>query len=180
MAQLLATEYFHVPDYENYRVGRDGSVWSRGRNSKHTREVDGWHELLGGLDKDGYRKVILCDHGKHKYMRVNILVLTVFRGPPPISMNNPTAAHNDGNKLNNSIDNLRWATQIDNIADKILHGTSQIGTRHPRHIINEETVRLVRSRRQAGDTLKTIANSLKLKLPHVASICSRNTWKHVS
>lgn len=49
------------------------------------------------------------------------LVALTFLGPPPSTAHQ--AAHNDGDPLNNRVDNIRWATQDENEADKFLHGT---------------------------------------------------------
>jgi hypothetical protein len=60
--------------------------------------------------------------GANRGSTVNRLVALAFHGLPP----NPTdhACHNDGNKLNNSADNIRWDTPSGNAADKLIHGTN--------------------------------------------------------
>lgn len=60
---------------------------------------------------------------------VHILVCEAFHGPRRLGLE---VAHNDGNRLNASATNLRWATRLANIADKWLHGTMPGGGRHKR------------------------------------------------
>lgn len=59
-------------------------------------------------DECGYEKIyIKTDTGK-RTTRVHILVCLAFVGPKPSDRH--TVNHKDGNKLNNTPDNLEWAT----------------------------------------------------------------------
>jgi hypothetical protein len=55
------------------------------------------------------------DKGRKKVM-VHRLVLTAFVGPDPTN-GKMDGAHLDGNTLNNLLENLRWATRLENMAD---------------------------------------------------------------
>lgn len=55
----------------------------------------------------------------HRTYQVHALVLEAFIGPRPSGM---VCCHNDGDPLNNSVDNLRWDTQASNILDIVKHG----------------------------------------------------------
>lgn len=175
--ELPAVEYRLVTDYPGYRVGDDGSVWSKQKNSGRAEVVDGWHQLAGGLDKDGYRKVILCCKGRRRYARVSVLVLETFTGFRPEGM---TAAHNNGNKTDNRLTNLRWATQKDNVADKAAHGTAQIGEKHPQHLLTDEIVLEMRKLRREKWKLKDIAARFRANLVTVQAAVSGRNWKHLN
>lgn len=165
---------------ENYRVGDDGSVWSRHRNTRAAAVVvAGWHLIAGGTDKDGYRKVIICDGGKRRHCRVNVLVLTAFSGPAPSDMKNPTAAHANGVRTDNRLTNLRWATQKSNVADKKNHGTAQIGEKHPQCKLTNAKVLEIRKLRAAGTPWREIAELLGEKLVTVHAAGSGRNWKHI-
>jgi len=165
---------------ENYRVGDDGSVWSNHRNTRAAvTAADGWHLIVGGSDKDGYRKVIICEGGKRQYWRVNMLVLTMFCGPPPSDMKNPTAAHANGVRTDNRLTNLRWATQKSNVADKKNHDTAQIGEKHPQCKLTNAKVLEIRKLRAAGITWREIAELLGEKLVTVHAAGSGRNWKHI-
>ncbi|AJD82547.1 HNH endonuclease [Mycobacterium phage ILeeKay] len=58
-------------------------------------------------------------------------------------------AHNDGNGLNDSLDNLRWATQSENMADTKIHGTAPTGTRHWNACFTQADVMHIRAHKGA-------------------------------
>ena len=172
-------EYRAIPGFPGYQASSDGKIWSFWVN-KGKRGVaigEARREIRGGVDKDGYRKVILCD-GKRsrKYKRVHALILETFVGSCP---NGCIGAHNDGNNQNNNINNLRWSTQKDNIDDKKAHGTWQCGENHGNSIVTSEQVIAIRSMRESGMTVKNIADTFNLKIRHVYQIVSKSTWRHV-
>lgn len=55
-----------------------------------------------------------------KWANVHALVLEAFYGPRPPRMK---ACHIDGDCQNNRLDNLKWATQSENMIDAIIAGT---------------------------------------------------------
>lgn len=61
------------------------------------------------------------DHHSIKNFKVHRLVLMAFRGPPPPGHE---GAHMDGNKSNNTIENLNWVTPKENGVHKVIHGTA--------------------------------------------------------
>ena len=65
---------------------------------------------------EGYYEV--SDMGRVKSL--HRVVLLAFRGPPPAGHE---CAHNDGTRDNNELENLRYATRVENCADKVRHGT---------------------------------------------------------
>jgi len=164
-----------------YRVGSDGTVWSRwtSKDAAGRGHCLGtkWIELKGGLDKDGYRKVILCNgNGARRYVRVQTLVLEAFVGPKPSGM---VSAHRNGIRADNRIENLRWATQKENCADKITCGTAQRGETHPLSKVTEAQVRTIRTRRAAGESLSVLAAEYGVQKAAICAIATRRTWKHV-
>ncbi|KKL95177.1 hypothetical protein LCGC14_1857280 [marine sediment metagenome] len=182
--ELRSPAFRDILGFPGYRVGDDGSVWScwtkQGRGiGRGTRYVQTqlWKELAGGTDKDGYRKVILCNRKKKRYVRVNVLVLEVFTSPRPVG---EVAAHQNGIRADNRLSNLQWKTQRSNIADKKRHGTHQQGNLHGCSRVTEDDVREIRRRRVAGETYALIAEDYPIGLQGVAAICSRRNWKCVA
>ena len=175
----LQVEVMEVPGFPNYRVKSDGTVWSNFRNTRQSKNKDGWHEIRGGLDKDGYRKLILCNRSIRKYVRAHCIVLRCFAGPPPADMIHPTAAHNNGDKTDNRLSNLRWASQRDNIQDKRKHGTWQCGEASGTSILTESIVRHIRELRSSGETYAAIAKRFQVSTSAVNAACNRRNWKHV-
>ena len=69
----------------------------------------------------GYLHVSLWKNGIPKRKSVHRLVLEAFVGPNPVDME---ACHNNGEKTDNRIANLRWDTKSANARDKVRHGGS--------------------------------------------------------
>lgn len=179
MAEVQSSvTYREVPEFPGYRVGDDGSVWSRLRNCRNATVVDGWHRLVGSTDKDGYRKVILCNRGRRTYWRVNVLVLTVFVGPPN-DMANPTSAHENGDNQDNRLSNLRWDTQKANIADKARHGTTQRGDRSPNRVLNEAQVVEILKRLRNGSRVVDLAEHFDVRPATISAIKVGRNWGHL-
>lgn len=115
-----------VKGFPGYLVGNDGSIWTkwRLRGKKVGRGAESYisttlRPLKPILRKDGYQRVCLRKEGKAYDFLVHRLVLETFIGPCPDGME---CLHMDGNKQNNSLDNLRWGTREENVQDSIRHG----------------------------------------------------------
>jgi hypothetical protein len=83
--------------------------------------------ILVASPSSGYPAVMLSG-SKPRRAYVHHLVLEAFVGPRPAGHE---AAHADGDKLNSTLANLRWATPKENNADKVRHGTVMLGARNP-------------------------------------------------
>lgn len=102
--------------YEASSLGRIRSldrITSRGARSKG-------RILRPGSNPKGYLIYVLCREGVRSGHSGHALVASAFLGPRPDGMQ---VAHGDGMKTNNAISNLRYATRLENAADKKLHGT---------------------------------------------------------
>jgi hypothetical protein len=112
------TEYRELPMAIGYRVGDDGTVWTR-RNARWGLR-DEWRELRPGRDSVGYRSVALMMHNKRaRTWRVNVLVLIAFVGERPPGAD---SCHCNGDRQDNRLTNLRWDTRQANAMDASRHG----------------------------------------------------------
>jgi hypothetical protein len=118
-----------VPGFENYFATEAGEIISTHRNKVS--------QLKGGIDKDGYRKVILCKDGERHYKRVHVVVANTFLGNQP---KGTVVCHVDGDLKNNKPENLKYATQKENIRDKEKHGTKLFGEKIPSSRLAEREV----------------------------------------
>jgi hypothetical protein len=85
-----------------YSVDDQGNVFSlKGKKKK----------LKGKISKNGYRTLLINHNGIRKYVLEHRLILSAFDSN--IS-NKRTVNHKDGNKLNNVLSNLEWATDSEN------------------------------------------------------------------
>jgi len=101
-----------IKDYPAYKITDNGVIYSRFKY-KTSIIIDEWREVKQIYDKScGYYIVTLCDgNGKRQNKRVHRLLLEAFKPNP---LNKAHVNHIDGNKLNNSLDNLEWATASEN------------------------------------------------------------------
>lgn len=121
-----------IKGFENYyEVSDDGNVRSvdryvadtQGKNIGKLRLLKGAIMKLtvtdGRGDGDGYVVVNLRKDGKSKVVPVHVLVAKAFIQNPD---NLPTVNHIDGNKHNNNVSNLEWASYSDNNVHALCHG----------------------------------------------------------
>lgn len=76
-------------------------------------------QLRPSVDKDGYERVVLTKDGIRKTYSVHKLVALAFIPNPE---NKTTINHIDGNKRNNNVLNLEWATEKENQNHKWKNG----------------------------------------------------------
>lgn len=97
----------------NYEVSNFGRVRSVDRIESYngkTRKRKG-KIIESRFDSHGYPIVLLYLNGMSKFYKIHRLVGLVFLDNPD---NLPTINHKDGNKKNNHISNLEWATYGEN------------------------------------------------------------------
>lgn len=104
--------YKIIPDYPAYRISRNGSVHSLFKYKTSTIS-DEWRNVIPVLDSySGYYLVTLCDgKGRRQNKRIHRLLMEAFVPNPE---NKAHVNHIDGNKKNNCLTNLEWATPKEN------------------------------------------------------------------
>ncbi len=156
-----------------YEVSDFGRVRSRHNGVLHIKKPS--------PQTGGYYCVWLQNGGRHtvKNKLVSRLVLEAFVGPAPTEEHE--AAHNDGQKANNALTNLRWATHAENEKDKEAHGTRvrKVGVAVNRGVLNHISVERIRDMRAAGCTHRQISEWVGTCLSNVAYVLQGRTWSHV-
>lgn len=151
--------------YGNYEVSCAGEIRRGGR------------ELKGNIDRYGYRTVLLSYAGLAKRRKVHRLVCTAFHGPAPEGLE---CAHLDGNSLNNSADNLAWATRSENIRHQIAHGTLKNnvkrGEAHHASKLTYKQVSGLRARHAAGESGRKLAKEVGMTSASMSSLLRGDTW----
>lgn len=86
------------------------------------------------------------------------------------------AAHSCGNRACVNPNHLRWATSKENHADRVAHGTTNKGQKHPLNKLSENDVRAIRNRGAAGDSHRQIARDYGISKTTVRHIVIRRIW----
>lgn len=144
----MREQWENIPGYENaYQISDKGRVRSLDRyvrtvsktGTETTRKVKG--TILNPQNHSaGYLSVQFF--GKSKL--IHRLVALTFFGKCP---DRCEVAHNNGNKFNNSLENIRYATPKENAKDRILHGRSGKGENNPQAKLKDADVREIRALR---------------------------------
>jgi hypothetical protein len=175
----VTVAYMIVPGFPGYRVGDDGTVWSRLKMGCRGQQqfTDKWRKM-SPVSRRGYFHVFLSNPDrKQRKLFVHQLVLLSFVGPCPPGME---CCHNDGKPGNNALRNLRWDTRKGNTADKRRHGTARQSTNTPGVKLNELQVSEIRRRLSAGETHTALARQFGVNRSTVSLIAVGRTWRFVA
>jgi len=111
-------EEWRDTEYDGYQVSSFGNVRSIDRYQTNANGKTIFYEgkelkktPMKGRDGYGYYVVNIRQHGEANVVLVHRLVATAFLDNPD---HLPTVNHKDGDKHNNHVDNLEWASYTDN------------------------------------------------------------------
>ena len=126
-------------------------------------------------NSQGYLRVTLTNkNGSQSTKNVHTLVLTTFIGPRPKDMQ---ACHNNGDKTDNRLENLRWDTPSANNLDKRLHDTSG-GDRNGRSKLTQWQVEEIRLRYRTEDaSYSRLARDYRVDKSTIGRVVSGTSWK---
>ncbi|MBD3880043.1 MAG: HNH endonuclease [Quinella sp. 1Q5] len=149
---LPGEEWKPIPDWQGYEVSNFGRV----KSFKTKPRI-----MKPAFDKGGYLQAVLSEDDKAKFFRVNRLVALCFIPNPE---NKPHVNHIDGNKFNNHVSNLEWATPKENQRHAAKLGLIKSGADNYQAAFTNEQV-LYHSRRKTpsfsyGDISRTIEKNI--------------------
>ena len=151
-----------------YMVSSEGFVYGKYKPDQ---------PLSNPLDRYGYKKVALSIEGKMKFMTLHrVLALTFLPNPE----NLPCVNHIDGNKLNNSLDNLEWCTFEYNTKHSAANGLHAKGEEVGLSVLTDIQVHEICRMIQDGFRNNDIAKKVGIERYLVHKIRHRETWNHIS
>lgn len=174
----VAVEYRELVGFPGYRVGSDGSLWTNLVRSGYGKWRSGseWRRKATSVCNSGYAFASLYVNGKRCNLLIHRLVLEAFVSPCPDGME---ACHADGDRLNNTLKNLRWGTCVENCSDRARHGNTCSGEKNAQAIVTEAEVVEIRTLLQQGVCQTEIAKKYRVHKTTISLIAARKTWKHV-
>lgn len=129
-------DFVPIKNNPNYLIHRDSRIYSKVRN-----------RLLKPAKKGGYLNVFL---GANNQYKVHRLVAMQFIDNPE---NKKYVNHKDGNKLNNHVDNLEWATLSENSQHAMDTGLNPCTISVKQYTLNGEFVKEFNSSEEAARSI---------------------------
>ena len=165
IAALAAVEHWRpIAGFPSYEVSSWGAVRRRERRAVKPTPLH------------GYMRVCLSERNRKSGRTVHRLVAAAFLGPPPFA--GAMVAHNDGDRTNNRLDNLRWASALENQADRHRHGTRCSGSRVFGAKLTEADIPGVREAIASRRTYADIGAEYGVSASAVYMIANNRTWRH--
>lgn len=168
-----------IPGYEGcFQASDQGRIRSLDRYVPTKSRAGLWTErfIAGQIIKPHKRKdhyYTLCL--ARKPFTVHRLVAITFLGPRPEGFE---VAHKDGDRANCKLENLRYSTHLDNLADMELHGTRHRGEKNYRAKLTEADIKEIR--RRAGSVFqRDLADEFGVGQATIWKIIHRERWAHV-
>ncbi len=170
----MKVKYKLVPGFPGYRVGADGTVWSRWKRKRNQTGYGctyvigkDWQLLNPYVNPKGYHIYGLYRDGKSHRFGGHQLVLLAFVGPRPRGLQ---GRHWDGKPGHNWLSNLLYGTGKQNSDDARRHGTLYSGERHSWTKLSNRQVDEVLRRVATGEKQTDVARSLGVTQPCISGI----------
>ncbi|TYS91926.1 NUMOD4 domain-containing protein [Rossellomorea aquimaris] len=169
-----------VGGYEGfYEVSSSGDIRGVERVTTHGRRIKSKLRKLY-IGNHGYKFTMLNKDGKQKSLTVHRLVANAFIPNPE---NKGDVNHIDGNKMNNSVDNLEWLTRSENIRHAHKLGLNTFvgakGEKHHNSKLTESRVKEIKILISRGKSNKEISEIFNIKTYIISNIRNGRNWKHV-
>lgn len=171
-----------VPEYESsYQVSNLGRVRTKDREelckdnvrTKSFKRTRKGKVLSLNERTNGYLKIDLWKNGKTKTLSIQKLVLLAFIGPQEKGQ---VTRHLDGNPKNNCLENLCYGTYQENEADKLIHGTRNLGSKVHNSKLTERDILLINKYLNEGGKTTELAKHFDVEKCTISAIKYGRIW----
>jgi hypothetical protein len=138
------------------------------------RRIDSGRIKTAVVAANGYLVVNLWRANKGRVYCVHSLLAEAFLGPRPDA---ETVNHIDGNRLNNSLDNLEYMSNAENARDMWRRGRGCAGERNGHSKLTADQVRAIHSRANAGERTCHLAKEYGVGSPIISQIKHGTRWQ---
>lgn len=174
-----------IPIFSDYEVSNFGRVRTKSRlvryvhaktNQEHFRKTE--HRFLKeqSNDRTGYKFYQLYLNKKMYNKTVHILVASTFLNKPK---EKDYVNHKDGNKHNNSLDNLEWCTNEYNHEHATKTGLKAKGSDVSGSKLNDNSVHAIKYFLSKGYSHRELAIAFLVSRSLITQINLGMTWKHI-
>lgn len=168
-----------VPGFEGFYEASDtGRVRSVPRlvrcGARGAMKSVGGVVLSAVMGSRGYPVVNLTRPGTRRQMFLHKVILEAFIGKRPEGME---SCHNNGDRLDARLENLRWDTRSGNHKDKRKHGTWQVGEKANNAKLTEAIVLEIRKR---GLSAAQAQREYGLSKTNARRIVRGDTWWYLN
>lgn len=124
----------------------------------------------------GYPTVQLWKDRTRKLRTVHQLMMESFVGPRQQGIE---VDHIDGNKLNNSLNNLEYVSKRENLRRRDALGLTHRGERTGGSKLKDSNITEILSLRYKGESYSSIAKKLGVSTTAIFNAAKGRTWRHV-
>lgn len=156
-----------VKDFEDYLVSEDGNIYSNkyGKQRLMKQNVS---------KKDGYVRIKLYKNNVKKTFLLHRVIADSFIPNPD---NKKEVNHKDGDKLNNSVDNLEWVTPSENVIHSYKNGLQSKkgipGENNPQAKLKESDVITIFN---SNEKESVLAERYGVSFTSIYDIKKKRTW----
>lgn len=155
-----------IQGFSNYEISNSGNIIT------HNKKESGLMKLK--ISKTGYYWTTISNEGKRHRINIHKSVLQHFGPPQPP---NTTPDHINRIRLDNRIENLRWATPKEQFQNRLL--ASQIGEDNTYAKLTEDQIKEIRGKLLSGMKLKAIGEEYNVTTTCICLIKLGKRWAHV-